>query len=188
MIASITTSPKFAQVVKHMVYSKKEEAPPLIREKIKSRDDLWIVLVVNPKTKNFQIFINGDKKGGQEMVAELIKAVRSEIMIKRGVSVPSGDKLTEGGIVEGTEPLYFHKLETGYGSILWGSLKHPNKVPAVEFGSTSTQIYNKLVEIVKLAVDPNHYAEGCNQSKCQDCDIYLWQLQKCEDKRKLHAT
>ena len=188
VISTITANPKFIQVARYMIFSQKGDVVPLIKEKIKDRNSLWTVLLVNPKNKNFQIFINGNKDRSQVIICELIKAIRAELLLKRSAPVPSRYVLSDGGIIEDTEPLYFHKLETGYPSILWGSLKHPSKEPAVEFGSTSTKIYNRLVEIVKLALDPNDYTDDCNPSNCQDCSIYLWQLQKCKDKRKSHAT
>ena len=155
--------------------------------KIQTRGDIWYTMIVNPKAKNFQIFINGSQKGIHEVSPELIKAIRAETLLKRGKDVPDKERLATDGTIESTEPLYFHK-DVSYQSILWGSLKHPNKEPAVEFGSTSTQIYNRLVEIVKLALDPNDYATDCNPGECQHCSINLWQLQKCKDKRKLHSN
>ncbi len=189
VVSSITTNRKFTQVARYMIHneSKRKNLAPSIQEKIQKRGDIWYTMIINPKAKNFQIFINGSQKGIHGVSPELVKAVRAEILIKRGMEVPYKEKLAADGTIEGTAPLYFHK-DVSYQSILWGSLKHPNEVPAVEFGSTSTQIYNRLVEIVKLALDPNDYATDCNPSKCQDCSIYLWQLQKCEDKRKSHAT
>lgn len=188
VISAITANPKFAQVARYMIFSKKEDVAQLIKEKIKDRNSLWTVLLLNPKNKNFQIFINGNKDRSQVIICELIKAIRTELLLKRSAFVPSRDVLSDGGIIEGTEPLYFHKLETGYPSILWGSLKHPSKIQATEFGNTSAEIHSRLVGIIKLALDKDEYVYGCNPSKCQDCPICRWQLQKCEDKRKSHAT
>lgn len=188
VISAITPNPKFVQVARYMIFSQKEDVVPLIKENIKDRNSLWTVLLVNPKNKNFQIFINGNKDRSQVIICELIKAIRAELLLKRSAPVPSRDVLSDGGIIESTEPLYFHKLETGYPSILWGSLKHPSKIQATEFGNTSAEIHSRLVEIIKLALDKDEYASGCNPSNCQDCSIYLWQLQKCEDKRKSYAS
>lgn len=189
VVSSITSNRKFTQVARYMIHNENERKnlAPLVQEKIQKRGDIWYTMIVNPKAKNFQIFINGKQEGIHGVSPELIKAIRAEILLKRGMKVPDKENLAADGTIEGTEPLYFHK-DVSYQSILWGSFKHPNKKQAMEFGSTSTQIYNRLVEIVKLALDPNGYAEGCNASNCQDCLIYLWQLQKCEDKRKSHAT
>ncbi len=184
VISAITINPKFVQIARYMIFSKDEDISPFIREKITDRNSLWTVLLVNPKTKNFQIFINGNRLQSQEIITELVKAIRAEILKKRDRSVPEYDRLSEGGIIEGTEPLYFHKLETGYSSILWGSLKHPSEIQAVEFGTTSAAIYSRLVEIIKLALDKDEYAVDCNPSACQNCSIYPWQIKKCWRKRK----
>jgi hypothetical protein len=145
VISAITPNPKFVQVARYMIFSQKEDVVPLIKENIKDRNSLWTVLLVNPKNKNFQIFINGNKDRSQVIICELIKAIRAELLLKRSAPVPSRDVLSDGGIIEGTEPLYFHKLETGYPSILWGSLKHPSQIQATEFGNTSAEIHSRLV-------------------------------------------
>ena len=156
----------------------------LVQEKIKNRGDIWYTMIVNPKAKNFQIFINGSQERIHGISPEIIKAIRAEILLKRGMAVPEKEKLAADGTIEGTKPLFFHK-DVSYQSILWGSLKHPKKEPVVEFGNTSTQIHSRLVEIVKLALDKEQYAEGCNPGSCNVCPIYSWQLEKCESKRKL---
>jgi len=187
IISAVTKSSRFKQVATHMVYSTVEkDINPLIREKIKDRSSPWLVMLVNPKNKNFQIFVNGNKTFVHQIIAELIKAIRAEILLKRNLWVPDQGVLSEGGTIKDTEPLYFHKLETGYPSILWGSLKHPAEA-AIEFGNTSAEIHSRLIEIVRLALDENEYAEGCNPLACKDCPIYLWQLKKCFEKRKINS-
>lgn len=184
VISAITKRKKFVQVARNRIFSKDQDVDPIIREKIKDRNSPWLVALVNPQNKNFQIFVNGNKMIVQGVIEELIKAIRAEVLLKRGKPV-NFTVLSEGGIIKGTEPLYFHKLETGYSSILWGSLKHPADVAAVEFGNTSAEIHERLIEIIKLALDENEYAEGCNPVACNVCPIYSWQLEKCESKRKL---
>lgn len=188
VVSSITTNRKFTQVARYMIHneSERKNLASLLQEKIQKRGDIWYTMIVNPKAKNFQIFVNGSQEGIHVVSPELIKAIRVEILLKRGMTVPDKEKLAADGTIEGTDPLYFHK-DVSYQNILWGSLKHPNKVRAVEFGNTSTEIYNSLVEIVKLALDPNE-PTNCNPSECKHCSINLWQLQKCEDKRKSYTT
>lgn len=183
IISTITKSSRFVQVARHMIFSKNQEIKPLIREKIKDRNSPWMVVLVNPKNKNFQIFVNGNKVLVHRIITELIKAIRAEVLLKRNKSVPDLDVLTEGGSIEGTGPLYFHKLETGYPSVLWGSLKHP-VAGAIEFGNTSVEIHSRLIEIVKLALDENEYPTDCNPASCKGCSIFSWQLKKCYEKRE----
>lgn len=183
IISAITKSSKFVQVARYMIFSKDQDVNPLIKEKIKDRNSPWLVVLVNPKNKNFQILVNGNKVFVYQIVTELIKAIRAETLLKRGKSVPEFSELSDGGTLDGTEPLYFHKLETGYPSILWGSLKHP-VAAAIEFGNTSAEIHSRLIEITKLALDENEYAADCNPTSCKECSIYPWQLKKCYEKRK----
>ena len=139
-------------------------------------------MIVNPANKNFQIFINGNKTQCHETIAEVAKAVRAEILTRRGLSVPSVEILLQDGVLEDTRPIYFHKLESGYPSLLWGSLKH-QAPPAIEFGDTSFQIHAKLIELIKLALDENEFAADCNPRSCEKCSIFSWQLKKCQNKR-----
>lgn len=184
IISGITKRAKFVQVARNKVFSKDQDVNPLIREKIKDRNSPWLVVLVNPQNKNFQILANGNKIIINKIIAELIKAIRAEVLLKRAKSMPGPMMLTKAGTIEDTDPLFFHKLETGYSSILWGSLKYP-KEAAIEFGNTSAQIHSRLVEITKLALDKEQYAEGCNPDSCNVCPIFPWQLEKCESKRKL---
>ena len=183
IVSATTKNPRFKQVATYMIYSKDQDVNPLIREKIKDRNSPWLVVVINPMNKNFQMFINGNKSLIHRIITELVKAIRAEILSKRNRPVPDFNVLSGGGTTEGTKPLYFHKLETGYPSILWGSLKHP-EVPATEFGNTSAEIHSRLIEIIKLALDENEWAEGCPLISCKDCPIYPWQLKKCYERRK----
>jgi len=183
VISAITSNPKFVQVSRYMVFSKNEEIAPIVREKIKGRDSMWMIMVLNPKNKNFQIFINDNMLRGQKLMLELAKAMRAEIIIKRSGEIPDVDLLSEGGSLEGTMPLYYHKLESGYPALLWGSFKHPSKITPVEFGETSSSIHARLIEIIKLALDENSFAENCNPKSCEDCLINSWRLKKCHEKR-----
>ncbi|PIS39271.1 MAG: hypothetical protein COT33_02855 [Candidatus Nealsonbacteria bacterium CG08_land_8_20_14_0_20_38_20] len=183
IISAVTKNPRFKQVATHMIYSKDQDVNPLIRGKIKDRNSPWLVVVINPRNKNFQIFINGNKSLIHRIITEPVKAIRAEILSKRNRPVPDFNILSEGGTIEGTKPLYFHKLETGYPSILWGSLKHP-EAPATVFGDTSAEIHSNLIELVKLALDENEWADGCPLTSCKDCPIYPWQLKKCYERRK----
>jgi hypothetical protein len=181
VVSAITKSKQFLRVIRNRIYSKDQDVHPLIREKIKDRSSPWLVLMVNPQRKNFQIFVNGSKKIVQGIITELVKAIRAEVLLKRDRPV-NFTTLSEGGTIKGTEPLFFHKLETGYPSILWGSLKHP-AVAAIEFGNTSSEIHERLIEIIKLALDENEYPADCNPTACERCSIYTWQLKKCMAKR-----
>lgn len=183
IISTITKSSRFVQIARYMIFSKDQDVHPLIKEKIKDRNSPWLVILVNPRNKNFQIFVNGNKIFVHRIIAELIKAIRAETLLKRGKPVPGFSVLSEGGILDGTRPLYFHKLETGYPSILWGSLKHP-EVAAIEFGNTAAEIHSRLIEITKLALDENEWIDGCNPTSCEGCPTYLWQLKKCYERRK----
>lgn len=183
IISSVTKNSKFVQVARYMIFSKDQDINPLIKEKIKDRNSPWLVILVNPKNKNFQIFVNGNKIFVHRIIAELIKAIRAETLTKREKAVPGFVALSDGGVLNGTEPLYFHKLETGYPSILWGSLKHP-VAAAIEFGNTSAEIHSRLIEITKLALDDNEYAADCNPKSCKECFMYPWQLKKCYGRRK----
>jgi len=184
IISAITKSFKFVQVARYMIFSKDQNINPLIREKIKDQNSPWLTVLVNPKNKNFQIFVNGNKILIHRIIEELIKAIRAEILLRRNRLVPDFNVLSREGVIEGTEPLYFHKLKTGYPSILWGSLKHP-VVAAAELGNTSAEIHSRLIEIVKLALDENEYPANCNPISCKDCSICPWQLKKCHERRKM---
>jgi hypothetical protein len=182
VVSAITKSPMFVKVAKSVIFSDDQDVHPLIIEKITNRNSLWIILVVNPLTKNFQIFINGSQKSLHPIIEEVTKVIRAEILQKRGFLIPSAEILVEGGTLENTRPLFFHRLVGGYPSLLWGSLKH-QAPPAVEFGATASQIHSKLIELIKLALDENEFAAFCNPASCEKCPIFSWQLKKCQKKR-----
>lgn len=184
VIYSLTSSQTFARAARHLVYSvDPEDAIPLIKEKIKTRNDPWILIQVCPQTKNFQIFANGHMKTVQAIIEEIVKGLRAEMLKKKGLPVPSWNNLSAGGNLEGTEPLYFHKMETGYSSILWGSLKRPAP-PAAIFGEMASDICQSLVEVIKQAADRNYFPADCLPGQCRHCRLYPWQLKKCNYKRK----
>jgi hypothetical protein len=185
VISAITKSKQFLRVVRNKIYSKDQDVDPIIREKITGRDSLWAAVLVNPQRKNFQIFINGDKASVHPVIQELVKAIRAEILLKRGKPVDFA-QLDADGTIKDTEPLFFNRLETGFPSILWGSLKHP-VVEAKEFGSNSSQIHNRLVEIIKLALDEHEFVADCNPAHCENCSIYSWQLKKCQARKATQA-
>jgi hypothetical protein len=182
IISAISKSKIFLKVARSVITSRDQDKNQLIREKVRNKDSLWVVVIVNPANKNFQIFINGNKTQCHETIAEVAKAVRAEILTRRGLSVPSVEILLQDGVLEDTRPIYFHKLESGYPSLLWGSLKH-QAPPAIEFGDTSFQIHAKLIELIKLALDENEFAADCNPRSCEKCSIFSWQLKKCQNKR-----
>lgn len=185
VISHITTNRKLPQVARYMIHNEYERKnlSLFIQEKIKKRGDIWYTINVNPRTKHFQIFINGSQEGMHNVSPEIVKAVRAEILLKRGLEVPEKERLAADGTIEGTKPLFFNK-DVDYPSILWGSLKHPNEEPALVFGNTSAQIQSRLIDIAQLTLDKDQYADGCSPSSCNDCPIYSWQLEKCENKRK----
>lgn len=185
VISHITTNRKLPQVARYMIHNEYERKnlSPFIQEKIKKRGDIWYTINVNPRTKHFQIFINGSQEGMHNVSPEIVKAVRAEILLKRGMEVPGKEKLASDGTIEGTKPLFFNK-DVSYQSILWGSLKHPNEEPALVFGNTSAQIQSRLIDIAKFTLDKDQYEDGCNPRSCKDCPKYSWQLDKCESKRK----
>ena len=182
VIACITSSPTFLKVVRYMMYSDSEEVAPLVREKIINKNSLWVLLQVDPNTLNFQIFVHGFKKIAFMLYHEITKALRAIILEEKDIKIPGFKELQEGGTLPGTEPLYFHRLETGYSCILWGSLKRPAK-PATIFGESAVEINERLVEIIKVAIDEEYFTDNCFPGNCRNCDIYSWQLRKCSQKR-----
>lgn len=184
VISSITTSRKFPQVARYMILNEAERRrlTPVIQERVTNRGDTWYIMIIHPRYKNFQIFINGSQRAIHEMSLEIVKAIRAEILLKRGLSVPDRAMLSVGGTIAGTKPLFYNK-DVSYQSILWGSIKHPQKDPAVEFGSTSTQIHSRLIDILKLGLDKEQYAAGCDPASCGGCQIYDWRLSKCDARR-----
>ncbi len=183
VITSLNSSPTFLRAARYMIYSNNEESQPLLQEKITNRNSPWILIKVDPETKNFQVFVNAGKKIGKAIFPEIVKGLRAEILIKRGLKVPPWQELVEDGVLRGTEPLYYNKVETGFSNILWGSLKIPAP-PAKDFGGTASKILQRLSEIIKYAVDREYFPYDCNPKECKQCSIYQWQLKKCFFKRK----
>lgn len=111
----------------------------------------------------------------------LVKAIRAEILIRRGEKIPTWQELRKDGKLEATEPLFFNK-KTNL-QILWGSLKH-KAPPATFFGKTSHEIKESLEEITMYAIDENYFPPGCDSINCRNCPIYPWQLKKFYKKRR----
>ncbi len=183
VITSLNSSPTFLRAARYMIYSDKENSHPLLQSKIKNRNSPWILIKVDPETKNFQIFVNAGKKIGQAIFPEIIKALRAEILLRRGNKIPHWQELIKDGVLSGTEPLYYNKVETGFSNILWGSLKIPAP-PAKDFGNTASKILERLAEIIRHAVDREYFPHGCTPGECKKCSIFQWQLKKCFFKRK----
>lgn len=183
VITSLNSSPTFLRAARYIIYSDNEGAHPVIRERIRNRNNPWILIKVDPKNKNFQVFVNAGKKVGQAIFPEIIKGLRAEILFQRGFKVPPWQNLIEDGTVSGTEPLYYNKVESGFSNILWGSLKRPAP-PAQDFGNTASKILERLTEIIRYAVDREYFPHNCNPKRCKECSIYHWQLKKCFLKRK----
>lgn len=73
--------------------------------------------------KNFQIFPQKKNKRIVPVICnELVKAIRAEILIRRGEKIPTWQELRKDGKLEATEPLFFNKKTNP--QILCGSLKH----------------------------------------------------------------
>ncbi|GFP43894.1 hypothetical protein HKBW3C_03023, partial [Candidatus Hakubella thermalkaliphila] len=184
VISQITSNKRFGQAARNMIYSEKEEAPAVIRERITGRTTPWVVIQVSPENRNFLIFPGG---GTFEIIdviySELTKALRAEILERRDKNAPSEDELCKAGTLDGTEFLYFHKMERGYPQILWGSLTH-EAPPAKVFGETARKIRHNLVQIAMQALDDRYFPPECDPNNCISCPMYAWQLKKCQTKAK----
>ncbi|RLC74712.1 MAG: hypothetical protein DRI61_16160 [Chloroflexi bacterium] len=188
LIASaITSSPTFVRtarsVVKAHLKGEEEGVPQRIKETITSEKDLWIIIQVDPEKKHFQISAGGGGQITQQaMFKELIKALRAEVLKKRGRPIPKWEELSEGGSIQGTEYLWLNDKDAP--QILWGSLTRPDTPPAILFGKTGSKIKENLVDITKMVIDKNYFPPECNPRSCRYCTIYPWQLRKCMVKRK----
>jgi hypothetical protein len=134
-----------------------------------------IVVQFQPENKGFQIFTNS---GGYRLF-DIAGALRIEVLRARNKEIPRDwQTLKAGGILPGTEPLYYQIGE--YEVLLWGSPKHPN-VPLLDI---PRQI---VVKIVTIAVDQQYYPRECQKSKeClrYGCELYPWMLWRCYKKRQ----
>jgi len=184
LISAVTKNQMISKVARNVAFSPERNVPEQVKNVIKNRNSLWIVLQVHPESKNFQIFANGAKELCHKTIRELIKAIRSEMLSNRDMPVPAKEELSLGGTLAGTEPLYYHDIPEGYPSILYGSLKHIAKEPPVAFGKTAAKIHDRLAGIIALVMDKNEFAEGCNPNSCGDCFMHVWQLEKCQAKRE----
>jgi len=135
-----------------------------------------IVAKIQPKNKGFQIF--GD---GKNDLREVVKALRVEILEARGKKVPLDWKiLQQDGVLQGTEPLYYHKA--GFSVVMWGSLTKPD-VPSVDIPEYT------LKEVLMKVLDLNFFPDVCKKSKiCQreECPFYKYLLQRCSQRRSQH--
>ncbi|MDP2629775.1 MAG: hypothetical protein Q8P45_03730 [Candidatus Harrisonbacteria bacterium] len=189
IITAITTSrqlkPAIGSKVKSIVSSQNKSVDNdldlIIKEKVKDRNCPWLLLLVNPVNKNFQIFLNGEKKVVHEIFDELTKAIRADILLSRNLPIDPSSLAAEGQIM-GTAPLFFNR-DVNFPNLLWGSLKYPEEKVPVEFGKTASEIHRRLNEVIKLALDENEFQQPCTPPDCQNCSIYLWQLKKCASKR-----
>ena len=182
VITSLNSSPTFLRAARYMIYSNNEQFTHL-EERIKDRNSPWILIKVDPKNKNFQVFVNAGRKIGQAIFPEIIKGLRAEILLKRREKVPKWPELIVDGTLSGTEPLYYNKVESGFSNILWGSLKRPAP-PAKDFGKTASKILESLTEIVRHGVDREYFPSSCDPDNCKNCPIFPWQLKKCYFRRK----
>lgn len=184
IVSQVTVSRTFDEAAGYyMNKSDKFEIPPQIKQRIPDdRSKIWFIIKVSPQENNFQIFCRGENKKIIPVVFdEMIKAIRAEILVRKGGKVPSREILCKDGKLEGTEPLFYNKKTNP--QILWGSLKH--KVPpATIFGKTAYEIKENLEEIIMNAVDDNYFPYECNPINCCYCSMHPWNLEKCERKRK----
>ena len=184
LVASqVTTSRTFDEAVGHyVVHPDKFEVPPQVKERILDRSKVWFVIKVSPEERNFQVFPRGeDQQVVSVMCNEIVKALRAEILVRRGLTVPTWEELCKADSLTGTEHLFYNKKTNS--QIMWGTLKH-RYPPASVFGGTAPEIQENLVEIVMHAVDDNYFPYECNPRNCRDCPMYPWQLRKCADRRR----
>ena len=103
IISQVTPSQSFSRVARYMINSQDESLPHQIRERTANPAQPWILIQVNPKNMNFQIFSGGGRSSvsreeyGQQMgklikalgntYTELVKALRAEILKRRRVDV-----------------------------------------------------------------------------------------------------
>jgi hypothetical protein len=183
IVSQVTDGRKFKEAAAYYVHHPDEfEVPPLVKERIPDRGKVWITIKVSPQEKHFQIFPEGEnEKVAHAICNEIVKAIRAEILIRRGKMVPGWEELSSEGKLEGTEPLFFNKKT--HPQILWGSLKHKEGPPATIFGKTAYEILESLEDIIMYAVDEDYFPYECDPGNCRICPIYPWQLRKCARKR-----
>ena len=133
-----------------------------------------IVAKICPDNKGFQIFSDGFND-----LRELVKALRVEVLKSRKREIPSDwEYLQQAGIVQGTDPLYYHKA--GYSTIMWGSLTKPSvrKVDIPE-----QVIKETIMKVLDLEFFPS---ECLNNSTCLggECGLFDYRLQRCAQYRK----
>ena len=124
--------------------------------------------------KGFQIYSNGHNN-----LKEVAKAVRAEILRKRGIKRDCyWGELVEYGEMKGTDPLFYNSNVT-YPGIFWGSLKHPKK-------QKSPFSAQELQDILVKALDRTYFPEECKKSdKCRgrECPYFYWKLFRCRGKQ-----
>ena len=102
MVSSITANRKFVQVARYMILNENERKnlAPIVQEKIKNRGDIWYTMIVNPKERNFQIFINGSQRGIHDTSPEIIKAILLIVLnsMNSGQGVPDNRSIWEESI------------------------------------------------------------------------------------------
>lgn len=182
IISQVTPSSSFSKVTRYMIRTQDKEVPAEIRNKIASPNQPWIIIQVHPLTMNFQIFPGGGSPRVLQIVfGELVKALRAEILNSKREAVPDWEKLSEPGSMAGTEPLFLNQKQ--FPQILWGSDTHD--APAAKiFGDNPEQIRKELVDIAKRAIDKDYFPPFCDIRDCDQCPMHIWQLMKCNQKRK----
>ncbi|MCK4781696.1 hypothetical protein KAS79_02080 [Candidatus Parcubacteria bacterium] len=133
----------------------------------------WQAEKKNGGLKGFQIYSNGHNDLG-----EVVKAVRAELLRKRGIKRNCYWKeLVARGEMKGADPLFYNS-GVRYPGVFWGTLKHPKK----EIPPFSVQ---ELVDIIVKALD-RYFPEECKKSdKCRgrECPYFLWKLFRCKSKQ-----
>jgi hypothetical protein len=183
IVSQVTEGRKFREAASYYVlHPDKFDVPQLMRERVPDRNKVWLTIKVSPHKRHFQIFPQGENKNVIHAICnEIVKAIRAEILIRRGKEVPGWKELSSDGEVEGTDPLFFNKKDKP--QILWGSLKYKERPPATIFGKTAYEILESLEDIIMHAVDKDFFPYECNPVNCRICPMYPWQLRKCELKR-----
>lgn len=184
IVSKVTSSRTFVKAAGYYISHPEEfEVPLQVKEKIPNRGKTWFLVKVSPQERNFQIFPRGENnKVIAILCEEIVKALRAEILMRKGKKVPSWSELSKGEALAGTEPLFFNKKTKP--QILWGSLKY-KVIPAEIFGKTAYEIKENIDEMVIYAIDEYYFPPECDLDKCRVCPIYPWQLRKCHKKRSL---
>lgn len=138
-----------------------------------------VVVQFQPENKGFQIFPN---RTGYKLF-DIAGALRVEILKARRREIPPDVQvLKAGGLLAGSEPLYYQKGD--FDVLMWGSLKHPD-VPPLDIPK------ELVVRIITIAIDQDYFPRDCQISReclMRRCPLYSWRLLRCARKRRMSQT